>query len=894
MPVRKLHKIFNPQRIALIGVTQNPQSVGGRVLTNLVGSGFRGVVYPVNPASEAVLGVPCYPDIRGLPKIPDLGIICAPAPEVPDIVRDCGEAGIEGLIIISAGFGEIGDEGRVLQEQVNEEFRRHPGMRIIGPNCLGIIVPSLHLNASFATGMPQDGHVAFISQSGALCSSVLDWALEEKIGFSNFVSIGNTLDVDFADLIDYFGEDEKTRSIILYVESIKQARKFMTAARAFARTKPIIAYKAGRFPESAEVAASHTGAMAAEDDVYDAAFQRAGIGRVLDIGEIFDYADLVGRKKIPRGARLGIITNAGGPGVIATDALIAANGSLAKLSDTTVAELNECLPPYWSHRNPVDVLGDARSKRIAKATEIVMKDEGVDAILVIVTPQAMTNPASIARAIGQLSAKISKPILAAWLGGKSMREGTQILNEAGVASYMTPEQAVHAFMTLVDYSRNLQTIYETPKDIPVQFTLDREKLRVEFSALFADKGPQLTEDLSKSILAAYGIPAVRAYPAQSADEAVELAGKLGYPVVLKILSPDITHKTDVDGVALNLQNQDMVFGAFHRLVKNARRDMPQARVDGATVQKMVFERNGLEMILGFRRDPVFGTVIMVGLGGTAVELFRDRALDFPPLNERLARRMLESLRVYPLLQGYRGRPAVNMERLIEIMIRLSYLAADHPQIREFDINPLLVGPGEVVVLDARAIVDKDVTAAGAKPYAHLALRPYPEEFVKNVKLRDGTSVVMRPIKPEDEPMWFDLLRNCSRESLYQRFRYVFHWETHEVASRYCFIDYDREMAIVMEMSENGGKKFLGVGRMIADPDHVTAEYAILVADAWQNRGVGSVLTDYCFEVAREWGIMRITAQTTSDNPRMIAMFERRGFEITLEESGAVVNVAKTL
>ena len=894
MPVRKLHKIFSPQRIALIGVTQNPQSVGGRVLINLVGSGFRGVVYPVNPASEAVLGIPCYPDVRTLPRVPDLGIICAPAPEVPHIVRDCGAAGIEGLIIISAGFGEIGDEGRALEEQVSEEFKKNPGMRIIGPNCLGIIVPSLHLNASFATGMPQDGSIAFISQSGALCSSVLDWALEEKIGFSHFVSIGNTLDVDFADLIDYFGEDEKTRSIILYVESIKQARKFMTAARAFARTKPIIAYKAGRFPESAEVAASHTGALAAEDDVYDAAFQRAGIGRVLDIGEIFDYADLVGRRKIPKGPRLGIITNAGGPGVIATDALIAAQGSLARLSGATVAALNECLPPYWSHRNPVDVLGDARSKRIAKAAEIVLNDEGVDALLVIVTPQAMTNPASIARAVGELSTRTSKPILAAWLGGVSMREGTQILNEAGIASYMTPEQAVHAFMTLVNYSRNLETIYETPKDIPVQFPLDRTTLRGEFDRIIAGREQQLTEDLSKSILAAYGIPVAATHAAASAEEAVEIANRIGYPVVLKILSPDISHKSDVDGVALNLQNQDMVFGAFHRLVKNGRRDRPEARIDGATVQPMVVDKAGLEMILGFRKDPVFGTVIMAGLGGTAVEMFRDRALDFPPLNERLARRMLESLRVYPLLQGYRGRPGVNMERLIEVMIRLSYLAADYPQIAELDVNPLLVGPHEIVVLDARAIIDRPAAEIAAKPYAHLALRPYPEEFLRRVKLKDGTPVVLRPIKPEDEPMWFDLLRRCSRESLYQRFRYVFHWETHEVASRYCFIDYDREMAIVVEKEAPGARQLLGVGRMIADPDHVTAEYAILVADAWQNRGVGSVLTDYCFEVAREWGITRITAQTTSDNPRMVAMFERRGFEITREESGAVVNVAKNL
>jgi acetyltransferase len=894
MPVRKLDKIFNPQRIAVIGVTPNPQSVGGKVLTNLVGSGFRGVVYPVNAQSEAVLGIQCYRNIKLLPHVPDLAIVCAPAPEVPGIVRDCGESGIDGLIVISAGFREIGDEGSALEEQLREEFKKYHGMRLIGPNCLGIIVPGLRLNASFANGMPQDGHIAFISQSGALCSSVLDWALEEKIGFSNFVSIGNTLDVDFADLIDFFGEDEKTRSIILYVESINEARKFMTAARAFARTKPIIAYKAGRFPESAEVAASHTGALAAEDEVYDAAFQRAGIGRVLDIGEIFDYVDLIGRKKIPKGSRLAIITNAGGPGVIATDALIAANGVLAKISQTTVSELNECLPPYWSHRNPVDVLGDARSKRIAKAVEIVIKDNGVDAILVIITPQAMTNPTSIAKAIGKLSTTTSKPILAAWLGGKSMREGIQILNDAGVASYMTPEQAVHAFMTLVDYSRNLETIYETPRDVPLQFTLDRDKLRAEFETSIARKGPVLTEDVSKSILEAYGIPVAQAVPAPSAEQAVEIAERIGYPVVLKILSPEIIHKSDVDGVALNLQNQDMVFGAFHRIVKNAKHAVPGANVQGTTVQKMIIEKDAHELIIGFKKNKIFGTIIMIGLGGTTVELFRDRALGFPPLNERLARRMLESLKVYPLLKGYRGRPGINIDRLIELMIRLSYLAADYPEIKELDINPLLVGATGIVALDARALIDEELRGIEVKPYAHLALRPYPEEFVKNVTLKDGTPLVLRPIKPEDEPMWFELLRSCSRESLYQRFRYVFHWETHEVASHYCFIDYDREMAIVAEYSEDGNKKLLGVGRMVADPDHVTAEYAILVADAWQNRRVGALLTDYCFDVARKWGVKRIVAQTTSDNPRMVSIFEKRGFEIIPDESGSVINVAKDI
>lgn len=894
MDIHNLNHIFNPQRIALIGVTPNPKSVGGKVLSNLVGGGFRGVVYPVTPTNEAVLGIQCYPDVKSLPKTPDLGVICSPAPQVPKLVRECGEAGILGLIIASAGFKEIGEEGKILEDQIRTELRKFDGMRIIGPNCLGIIVPSLNLNASFATGMPKDGHIAFISQSGALCTSVLDWAMEEKIGFSCVVSIGNTVDVDFADLIDYLGEDEKTKSIILYIESISHARKFMTAARAFARNKPIVAYKAGRFPESAEVAASHTGAMAAEDSVYDAAFQRAGIARVLDIGEIFDCADLIGRKKIPTGPHLGILTNAGGPGVMATDALIASDGILAKLSGDTINQLNESLPAFWSHGNPVDVLGDAPSKRISKAVEILLHDPGVDAVLVIITPQAMTNPTSIAKAIAQLNETTSKPLIATWLGGESMREGIRLLNEAGIPSYTTPEQAVRAFMTLVTYSRNLEILFQTPMDIPVQFPLDRATLRLQFESIFKNREPVLSEGVSKTLLEAYGIPVTQPQPAGTIEDAIKIAGQIGYPVVLKILSPDITHKTDVGGVALNLADESMVRYAFERIINSAKEKLPSASVDGVTVQPMIRDKDAIEMILGTKKDPVFGTVIMVGLGGIAAELFGDRALGFPPLNERLARRMLESLKVWPLLQGYRNHPPANVDRLVEILIRFSYLVADYPEIKELDVNPLLVSPRDVIALDARVILDQDIVGNQIKPYSHLALRPYPEEYVTSKRLKDGTELIFRPIKPEDEPMWYDLLRSCSRESIYQRFRYFFHWESHEVATCYCFIDYDREIAIVAELEEEGKRRLLGVGRLIADPDHETVEFAILIADDWQNRGLGSVLTSYCFEIAERWGLKKIVAQTTPDNPRMIAVFRRYGFEIKLDSTGTVVEVVKTL
>jgi acetyltransferase len=857
-----------------------------------VGSGFQGVVYPINQTSEAVMGIACYPDLSSLPRLPELAVICSPAEEVPGWIMKCGSADIFGIIIMSAGFKEAGEEGRKLEDQIKLAKQNFEQMRIIGPNCLGIIVPSLNLNVSFAPDLPQKGNIAFISQSGALCTSVLDWAREEKIGFSNFVSIGNTVDVDFGHLIDYFGEDESTKSILLYIESISNARKFMTASRAFARSKPIIAYKAGRFKESAAVAASHTGALASEDNVYDAAFQRIGLARVFDIGEIFDCAELIGRNRIPRGSNLAIVTNAGGPGVMATDALIEANGKLANLSEETLSELDQNLPPMWSHGNPVDVLGDARSKRLAKAVKIVLKDKNVDAVLVILTPQAMTNPTLAAEAIGALQSGTSKPILAAWLGGFLMKEGIRILADHEIANYKTPEQAVRAFMTLVAYARNLELLYETPREIPVSFSLDREVIRKEFQKITADKQLVLSEENSKKLLKAYGIPVSMPQAATDLAQAVEIAETIGYPVVMKILSDEITHKTDVGGVILNIKTADSVQKSYHKMIQKVKEINPEAIIRGVTIQPMIDIAESLEMILGIKRDPVFGTVIMVGSGGVNAELFADRTLGFPPLNERLARRMLEQLKIWPLLKGYRGKPALNIDRLIEIMIRLSYLAADYPEISELDINPLLVSKNEIIALDARIIIKRINALQRKDKYSHLALKPYPEEYEKHVQIADGTKVFLRPIKPEDEPLWLEMLSRCSKDSIYSRFRYFFQWDKHEVATRYCYIDYDREVAIVAEVLEEGKRKLAGVGRLIADPNLDSVEYAILIIDAWQNRDLGKLITDYCIEISEKWGAGRIVAQTTKDNHRMISVFQKRGFFINMDAGDEIVEVEK--
>jgi acetyltransferase len=894
MPIRNLKQIFHPQSVAVIGGSDRPGSLGRMVMENLREAEFPGPIYAVNPKYEKIGDSPCYATVADLPEPADMAVICTPGRTVPDVVRQCGEAGILGLVILSAGFRETGDEGKQLEEELHRAAQSFDGLRMIGPNCLGVMAPHSGLNASFAAGTPKPGEVAFISQSGALCTAVLDWALQEDIGFSNFVSVGNMLDVSIGDLIDYFANDQWTESIILYVESITEAREFMSAARAFARRKPIIAYKAGRFAASAEAAKSHTGALAGVDTVYEAAFQRAGIVRVFEMLDMFDCAELLARHETPKGDRLAIVTNAGGPGVMATDALLDRNGKLAELSDATMEKLNEFLPAAWSHGNPIDALGDATPERLAKAVKVVLADLNVDAVLVIFAPQAVSEPTETARAVIEVAKDAGKPVLTSWMGGASMLEGVSLLNEAGIPTYGAPEQAVRAFMYLVSYARIREVLYETPRDLPVEITLDRGKLRAVFDTILNEGHDTLTESTSKALLDAYDIPVAKAYFARDADDAVELARRVGYPVAAKIVSPQITHKTDVEGVQLNLSDDDAVRAAFEKTIAAAKEKFPEAQIEGIAIEKMISSPVGHELIVGAKRDPVFGAVMLVGAGGIAAELFQDRALELPPISERLARRMLESLRSWPLLKGYRGRPAVNIDGLIKVLMRLSYLVADYPEIRELDVNPLLATPEQVIALDARMILDHDAILHPPRRYSHLAIRPYPDEFTRDAELKDGTKVTLRPIKPEDEPMWHELLANCSQESIWMRFRYLFKQTTHEMATRFCFIDYDREIAIVAECETKGRRSLIGVGRLVADIDHVDAEYAVLVVDAYHGLGLGSILTDYCLEICRKWGINTVVGETALDNRRMLALFQSRGFQLDHSLSPDVVLARKKL
>jgi acetyltransferase len=891
--VHDLDCIFKPTRIAVVGACEHPGGAGCKVLANLVEYGFGGVIYPISTAREAVRGIPTHASLEEVPRTPDLVVVASPPAEVPEVVDRCGKVGARGVIVVSAGFREAGQAGRAYEARLSAVAARHPHLRILGPNSLGVIVPHLGINVSAAVTAPKPGRLAFLSQSAALSNAVLDWAVEEGIGFSCFVSLGNALDVGFGDVVDYLGEDPATRAIILYLQSLEHARGFMSAARAFARTKPIVAYKAGRFAESARVAASHTGAMVAEDAVYQAAFERAGIVRVTELDDVFDVAELLGGQRLPEASRLAIATNAGGPGVIAADALLNRGGSLATLSDDTCTALGAVLPAEWPGGNPVDLQDAAPAERFAEVSRVLLGDPGVDGLLVILSPQSDNDPTDTALRIVEVARRSHKPVLAAWMGGARVREAIRILNEAGLPTHRTPEQAVRAFMHLVTYANNLKALYETPRNVPLNFTLNRTRLRRRADRLIADNAPHdLDERQAKALLKAYRIPVIATHSARDADQAVRAARRLGYPVAIKVLSPDISHKLDVGGVMLNVYGDLAVSAAFDKVLANARQGAPQARLRGVTVQRMHGPDNAVELILGAKKDPTFGSVIMVGMGGVAAGVMQDRALGLPPLNERLALHMLQSLRAWPLLEGYRGLPGVELERLVETIIRFSYLVADYPEIRELDINPLLATPEEVVALDAAAVLDVGARRSVALPYAHLAIEPYPEDCVRRVTLKGGTPVTLRPIKPEDEPLWHELHARSSPESLRSRFRSLFKATTHEMATRYCYIDYSRDMTLVAEVSQGGRPLLVGVGGFSADADRRTAEYAVIVLDAWQGKGLGTALLDYTEEIARRWGIERLFAETDRDNRAMQRIFKARGFVLRVEDD--VVYAEKSL
>lgn len=883
----KLNSLFNPRSIAVIGASDKKGSVGYALMDNLINSDYKGVVYPINNKHESVHSIRAYDSVKEVGDKIDLAIIATPAATVPEIVKDCGEAGVSGVVIISAGFSEAGKKGEEMSDEILALARKYD-MRVIGPNCLGFIRPSLNLNASFASKMALPGKIAFISQSGALCTAILDWSLKNNVGFSHFVSIGSMVDVGFHDLIDHFGEDPDTDSILIYMESLTNARKFLSAARAFSRTKPIIVLKVGRSSEGARAAKSHTGSLAGNDSVFDAAFERAGVIRVDTTVALFHTAKTLAMQPRPQGNRMAVITNAGGPGVIATDALVYSHSQIANLEKNTIDKLNEFLPAAWSHGNPVDVLGDAGADRYKKALDICIKDKNVDAVLVILTPQSMTDPVAVAKELVALNEKINKDsnkvkktILASWMGGDDVLEGRRILEKGNIPIYRQPEDAIRSFAYIYKFSKNLETLYETPSTIPHAFTPKTDENRKIINKAINDGRDALTESEAKQMLANYDIPVVDHAIAQSATEAEKMAEKIGFPVAMKILSPDIIHKTDIGGVKLNVSSREEANKAFRDIMTAVRRHEPQAIIDGIFIEGMVNKR--YELLIGCQKDPIFGPSIVFGMGGVAVEVFKDTKVGLPPLNMALSLRLIKETKIYKLLRGYRNMPGIDLQAVQFLLYKFSYLVADFPEIKELDINPFAIDEHGGIVLDAKVILDKSVIGKELKPYSHLVISPYPKEYISQFTLKDKKKVVLRPIKPEDEPMEAEMFTHFSKETQRHRFFRQIKDITHELLQRYTQIDYDREIAMIAELTDKKVKKMIGVVRLMADPYNETAEFAIVVADPWQKLGLGNKFTEYILKIAEERGIKKIYAKFLPDNDVMIKIFERHGFEITISE-----------
>jgi acetyltransferase len=879
-PRAGLEPLFLPRSVAVIGATDRAGTVGRSVLSNLLDSKFPLKVHAVNPSHGEVLGIKTYKHIGDIAGGVDLALVVTPAQIVPDIIDECVDAGVRSAVVISAGFREQGPDGAALEEEIKKHLQRG-SLRLIGPNCMGFMNPTIGLNATFAKAMPQKGSVAFLSQSGALQTAILDWSRREHVGFSAIVSTGSMLDVGWGDLIYHFGDDPHTKSILLYMESVGDARSFLSAAREIALSKPIIVIKAGRSDAASRAAASHTGALTGSDDVLEAAFRRCGVLRVQNIADLFYMAEVLSKQPRPRGPRLTIVTNAGGPGVLATDALIATNGELTVLSSESLHELDSFLSPHWSHANPVDVLADADADRFVKAVEVVSKDPGSDGLLAIIAPQGHADPTQVAEKMKQYAQGSGKPLLASWMGGDGVAEGTAILNTAGIPTFSYPDTAARAFTYMWRYTYNLRGLYETPALVDAASAANGRMKVSEFVQNVRSSGrTMLNEFEAKQLLSFYGIPVVETRCAENEEQAVACAAPIGYPVVLKLLSNTIAHKTDVDGVHLRLQNADQVRSAYLAIQASVAEKAGAEHFAGVTVQPMV-RRDGYELILGSTVDAQFGPVILFGSGGVMVEVYRDRSLALPPLNTTLAQRLMERTKIFSALQGVRGRKPVNLPALEELLVRFSQLVMEQPWIKEIDINPLLATPDQLLALDARVVVHDSTMTAEQLPRP--TIRPYPAQYVWNWKLKDGTPVTIRPIRPEDEPLMVQFHHTLSERSVYLRYFCSLSLSTrveHERLVRICFGSYDRGFALVADRTnpDTGQHEVLGVGRFSAI-NRTEAEAAVLVSDQWHGRGLGTELLAGVARTAREEKFRRLSGEILRDNLATQAIFKKVGFKL---------------
>jgi acetyltransferase len=869
-----LDRLFRPRSVALFGATERPEAVGGQVFRNLLEGGFEGPVYPINPKRAEVRGVRCYPDLEAIGKPVDLAVIATPAPTVPALVGQCGEHGVRAAVVLSAGFGEAGPTGTALTEALVDAARRHR-VRVLGPNCLGIMVPPTGLNATFSKNQGLKGDVALVSQSGALCTAILDWAQDRQVGFSAVVSLGNAAEVGFGDLLDYLALDPETRSILLYVEGVNQARRFMSGLRSAARLKPVVVVKAGRHHKGTQAAASHTGAIVGNDDVFAAALERAGAVRALTLTQLFAAAEVLSGGHTALGPRLGIVTNGGGPGVLAADRAVDLGLEVAELGKRTLDRLDGFLPPHWSHGNPVDILGDAPPARYKEAVAACLEDPGLDGLLVLLTPQAMTDPAKAAQAVLAGAKGTDKPVLACWMGGPQVEAARRRFAKGGLPHFRTPAAAVEAYSYLSHHHRNQQLLLQVPEPLGRRDAPDVEGARMIIEGVLEERRDTLTTVESKAVLTAFGVPVVRAVEARSASEALVLAESVGFPVAMKVSSPDISHKSDVGGVRLNVADAHAVRAVFNELTAEAAKARPGARISGVTVEPMADRSHGRELMVGVLRDPAFGPAIVFGAGGTAVEVMRDRAVALPPLNEFIIRSLLSHTRSAKLLGPWRRQPAADMKALEGVLMAVSRMVCELPEIREMDINPLLADESGAVAVDARITVDRHTPAAGR--YAHMAIHPYPADLLDTWQLADGTDITIRPIRPEDAAIEQAFVRGLSPESKYFRFMHLLQELTPEMLVRFTQIDYDREMALIAVAERDGNEVELGVARYVTNPDGESCEFAVVVADAWHHRGIGSRLMTRLMEVAAARGLTTMEGEVLAENTGMLRMVKGLGF-----------------
>ncbi|MGD8609264.1 MAG: bifunctional acetate--CoA ligase family protein/GNAT family N-acetyltransferase [Myxococcales bacterium] len=891
MPSHYLDRLFDPRSVAVFGASERPESVGARVFENLRAADFKGELYPINPKHDMVLGQQCHPDIESVGAAVDLAVVATPAPSVPEIIHRCGEHGVRAAIVLSAGFREAGARGRKLERAMLTEARRY-GMRIVGPNCLGMVRPSVGLNATFSKDDAEPGNLALISQSGAICTAILDWAKARRVGFSTVVSMGDASDVDFGDMLDYLALDFTTQAILLYVEGVGDARSFMSGLRAAARLKPVVIVKSGRHNEGLEAAVSHTGALVGSDDVFDAAIRRAGAVRAMTIDQLFSAAQLLSKRPKVCGNRLAMVTNAGGPGVMATDRAVDLGVQIAKLSKQTLQELNASLPGHWSGSNPVDILGDAPPERYRLATQACLADPNVDGLLVMLTPQAMTDPLGCARAVAEAADGSDKPVLSCWMGDGHVRASRQLLIGHDIPSFANPEGSVEAFGYLASYHRNQRLLMQVPPPLGELSQPDVAGAELIIDSALAERRTLLSMTESKAILRAFGIPVTLSIEAQSANEALVAAESVGFPVAMKISSTELTHKTDVGGVRLNIANAHAVRSAYNELVA-AVESKTGKHYATVVIEHMQASPSRRELLVGVARDPVFGPVISFGAGGTAVEIQRDRAIALPPINAFIASNLIARTRVSRMLGDYRGMPAVDMTALEQVLSRVSEMVCELPQLKELDINPLFADERGVIAADARIVVELQEPALDR--YQHMAIHPYPHDLVRHWQTAEGQDITIRPIRPEDAEIEQAFVRNLSPKAKHFRFMQGVRELTPEMLVRFTQLDYDRELALIAVVQEGGEEREIAVARYAINPDGEDCEFAVVVSDEWQGRGIGSEIMRQLMNAAKDRGIKRIEGQVLKDNVEMLGLMEFLGFESAPNaDEPSVVDVYRVL